>query len=166
MYARIVVWTIRREHHESSDAKRLIDALDRELTETYPEEGATFFDLLAVDVAEGHGAFLVAREGTTPVGCGAVRLLGERRAELKRMYVVPEARGRGVASALLTELERTAVALGVRELVLETGARQVDALRLYERAGFVPVPAFGPYANSPLSTCLGKRLPRENAPGE
>lgn len=156
------MFTLTRESHESVIARRLIEALDLELTAQYPEEGATFFELLAVDVTEGHGAFLVAWEGTEPVGCGAVRKLTDDRVELKRMYVVPNFRGKGVGCALLSALEDIARSLGARELVLETGSRQVAAVHMYERAGFGAIASFGPYANSPLSVCLGKVLRRHD----
>ena len=94
-----------------------------------------------------------------PVGCGAVRLLDGDDAEVKRMYVVPSARGRGVGRALLAALESEARSLGAGRLVLETGIRQTEALALYRRAGFVDIPAYGEYAASPgTSVCLAKGL--------
>ena len=143
---------------DHEDARRLIGELNRELAATYPEEGANHFRLDAGEVAAGRGAFLVARIDGDAVGCGAVRLLDDGRAEVKRMYTSPAARGRGVARALLAELERVGRELGARELVLETGVRQTEALGLYRGAGFVPVDAWGEYIDSPLSVCLGKVL--------
>ena len=75
-------------------------------------------------------------------------------AEIKRMYVIPEARGRGIARQVLIALEAEAQQLGVSRLVLETGLRQVEALALYRRAGFVEIPLFGEYIDSPLSICI------------
>jgi GNAT superfamily N-acetyltransferase len=143
---------------DHGDARALIAALDAELAATYPEEGATHFRLDPAEVAHGRGAFLIARDAGRPVGCGALRLLGDGVAELKRMYTVPAARGRGVAARLLAELERVAAGLGAREIRLETGARQAAALALYRRAGYRPIPAYGEYVGSPLSVCMGKRL--------
>jgi GNAT superfamily N-acetyltransferase len=74
------------------------------------------------------------------------------------MYVTPKARGRRVAVAILDALEREARVLGATRVVLETGTRQLAAIRLYERAGYVPIPAFGEYIGSPLSACMGKDL--------
>lgn len=149
---------IRREDVTSPVAAALIGALNAELTATYPEEGATHFRLDPDEVAPGSGAFLVARHGTGPVGCGAVRRIDPATAELKRMYVAPSSRGLGVGRALLEALTAEARSLGVRRLVLETGVRQGAATGLYESAGFLPVPPFGEYVGSPLSVCMAKDL--------
>jgi GNAT superfamily N-acetyltransferase len=136
----------------------LIKALNTELEQRYPEEGANHFRLDPEEVAPGRGAFLVAYDGSQGVGCGAVRLNEPGVAEIKRMYVVPEWRGRGIAKKLLAELEDQARRIGARQLVLETGERQPEALAVYRRAGFVDIPRFGEYVDSPLSVCLGKVL--------
>ena len=144
-------------------AQALIAALNAELSAAYPEPGATHFRLEPSDVAPGRGAFLVAELAGRPVGCGALRPVGapgldERTGELKRMYVAPEARGRGIGRALLTALEAEARTLGFTRLVLETGPRQQAALGLYRNAGFAPIDAYGEYRSSPVSVCLAKAL--------
>jgi GNAT superfamily N-acetyltransferase len=110
------------------------------------------------------GLFLVAVLDGTAVGCGGWRDLGDGRAEIKRMFTTPAARGRGVARALLAELERTAAAAGHGRVVLETGLAQPEAMRLYAAAGYDPIEGFGHYAGRPLSRAFGKRLDRA-APG-
>ena len=146
----------------SEVAAALIAALDAELSGRYPEPGATHFRLDPSEVAPGAGVFVVARWRGRPVGCGALRSLAElgpRVGELKRMYVTPDARGRGVGRALLERLEGEARALGLERLVLETGTRQEEALALYRRAGYAPIPPYGEYAASPAtSVCLTKML--------
>lgn len=92
------------------------------------------------------------------VGCGGLRALDDAHGEIKRMYVVPERRGTGVATAILTALEGEARGRGWTRLVLETGDRQPDAVRLYEREGYTRIPNFGYYAESPLSICYEKKL--------
>jgi GNAT superfamily N-acetyltransferase len=142
----------------SGVAQELITALNAELSNLYPEEGANHFRLDPDEVAAGNGAFLVALRDDEPLGCGAVRRIGERSGELKRMYVRPAARGLGIGRALLAALEAEARALGLTRLLLETGTRQIEALKLYRRAGFTEIPAFGEYINSPLSVCMAKEL--------
>ncbi|WP_437970533.1 GNAT family N-acetyltransferase [Sorangium sp. So ce260] len=150
---------IRRADIASPVAQALIEALNAELSSRYPEEGANHFELGESEVTEGRGAFLVASDGDArPLGCGALRRLDAWTAEVKRMYVAPGARRRGVARAVLAALEEEARRLGVTRLVLETGERQPEALALYSRAGFRRIPPFGEYVDSPLSVCLEKLL--------
>ncbi len=149
---------IGREPLDGTAACALIAALNGELLARYPEEGAAHFRLDLAEVAPGRGAFLVARQGGDPIGCGAVRRLDAEAAEVKRMYVVPAARGRRVGAAILGALEAEARLLGVVRLVLETGERQPESLALYRRTGFVAIPRFGEYVDSPLSLCMAKAL--------
>jgi putative acetyltransferase len=149
------------ESLRSPIAERLIRSLNQELDDRYPEEGTNHFDLDAEEVAEGRGAFLVAFVADEPVGCGAVRRIDATVFEIKRMYVVPTARGRGVGRRILDELESVARRLGASRLVLETGVRQPEALALYSRTGFTTIPLFGKYANPPhseLTVCMAKDL--------
>ena len=140
-------------------SRSLIAALNAELTGAYPEPGATHFGLDPAEVSDGRGALLVIYREGNPVGCGAVRLLDSGTAELKRMYVAPALRGRGLGRRLVAALETEARALGVRRLVLETGVRQSAALALYRATGFQPIPLYGEYLRSPgTSICLGKVL--------
>jgi GNAT superfamily N-acetyltransferase len=93
---------------------------------------------------------LVARaEDGTPLGCGALRELGDGAAEVKRMFVVPAARGRGVSKAVLGALEDAARERGWTTLRLETGPRQPEAVALYTGAGYDPIGAFGAYVGDP-----------------
>jgi putative acetyltransferase len=149
---------IGREPLDGTVSRALIAALNGELLVRYPEEGATHFRLDLDEVRPGRGAFLVARQGGEPIGCGAIRRLDAEAAEVKRMYVVPAARGRRVATTLLSALENEARLLGVVRLVLETGERQPESLALYRRAGFVAIPRFGEYVDSALSLCMAKVL--------
>lgn len=149
---------IQPEPLTSPVACRLIEALNVELSERYPEEGANHFRLDPDEVAHGRGVFLVAYQGLAAVGCGALRRTGTGTGEIKRMYVVPSARGQHVATALLSSLEAEARALAMRRLILETGVRQHEALALYRRAGFETIPVFGGYVDSPLSFCMAKTL--------
>ena len=105
------------------------------------------------------GVFVVVRdEAGTAVACGGVARFDATCGELKRMFVVPGARGRGLGRVLLEELERHARQLGYVSLVLETGDRQAAALALYGRAGYVRRPCWPPYDSRALSVCFEKRL--------
>lgn len=162
MFARLraVSVVIRPSRLDAAAARALIAALNAELLDRYPEEGATHFDLAADEVAPGRGAFVVAWRDDAAVGCGAVRRIEDGVAEIKRMFVAASARGIGVGGRILAHLEAEARALGSTRLVLEAGERQPEALALYRRAGFVEIPRFGPYVDSPLSLCMGKTLTR------
>ena len=117
------------------------------------------------------GLFLVGYLDGVAVACGGWRARGDEDderaadpalrpgdAELKRMYVAAEHRGRGFARAVLAELERTATAAGRRRMVLETGLPQPDAIGLYTSAGYEPMARFGDYRDSPHSRCFAKPL--------
>lgn len=102
--------------------------------------------------------FLVAYEKSSgqPLGCGGLRRLDEATAEIKRVYVVPYARGSGVSAAILAALEAKALAAGYVELRAEAGSVQADGRRFYERGGYLPVPNFGPYEGVEGSRCYAK----------
>lgn len=138
-------------------AAALIAELNAELDTLYRAED-NHFSLADADVAEGSGAFFVATLEGRPVGCGAVRLIAASRAEIKRMYVRPSVRGRGVGRALLARLESEARLLGATSLVLEMGDKQPGAEALYRGAGFTPIPCWGEYLATPASVCLGKQI--------
>ena len=104
------------------------------------------------------GAFVAVRIGGRPVACGGICRFDETRAELKRMYVVPEARGQGLGRRLLVELEEHARSFGYEAVVLETGDRQPESFGLYVSAGFERIPCYPPYSERSLSLCFEKRL--------
>jgi GNAT superfamily N-acetyltransferase len=108
--------------------------------------------------ADDMAVYYVAFDGDDPVGCGGLRALDAEHGEIKRMYVVPSHRGAGVAVALLRRLEADARDRGWTRLVLETGERQPDAMRFYEREGYTSIPPFGYYADSAISRCYEKVL--------
>ena len=142
----------------SPDTASLIAALNRELSSMYPEPGATHFRLDESEVTGERGVFLLAHLAGEPAGCGAIRVVDEESAEVKRMFVAPRWRGLGISKRVLLALEEHALRLGVKRVVLETGERQSEALALYERNGYARIAPFGEYVDSPLSVCMGKRL--------
>jgi GNAT superfamily N-acetyltransferase len=100
------------------------------------------------------GAFIVGFADGEPVCCGGVKRLDARTCEIKKMYVVPEVRGRGVARALLTALEGKARELDYEVARLDTGPRQARARQMYERAGYV---AIGNFNGNPVATFFGEK---------
>ena len=113
------------------------------------------------------GHFVVGYDNGLPVAMGGWRLSETARAELgfqgrvvelRRMYVIPESRGRGLARSVLFHLETTAASAGADWMVLETGEPQPEAVALYRSSGYEPIAAFGHYATSTRSIHLGKRL--------
>lgn len=106
------------------------------------------------------GVYLLAYEDRLAVACGAIRPLEGGVAEVRRLFVTRSARRRGLARRVMRELEARALALGVTTLRLETGLRQLPAIRLYESEGFVRIAAFGEYVGDPTSVCFEKRIAR------
>jgi GNAT superfamily N-acetyltransferase len=150
---------VRREDLTSDTAQTLIAALNADLRARYPEgDGMHYFRLDADEVRPGRGAFVVAYDRGAAVGCGAVRTIDTGVAEIKRMYVLPDVRGRGIARRMLEFLENEARAIGVTTLMLETGTRQPEAIALYEKTGYVLRDAFGDYPPSPLNVFFEKHL--------
>ena len=149
---------IRREKFDSEAARELADALEAELLATYdgvPGSGG----LPAASIFEPPGGvFVVGWEDGEAVACGGIARYDEATAEIRRMYVVPKARGRGLSRRVLTALEDEARALGYSLVRLETGRLQTEAIGLYASAGFGPIPRYGPFANDPRSVCFEKRL--------
>ena len=130
----------------TDDVRSLIGELEDNLAAEYPPENRHG---LAVDALfQPHVQFFVARVDGAAVGCAGVALFPDL-AEVKRMYVRPAASGRGIADALLAQLETVTRGAGLARLCLETGDRQLAAMRVYQRAGFSRCEAFGVYAAMP-----------------
>lgn len=130
------------------DAVELVAALESELSANYPPEQRHGFSL--DKLFRPHIHFVVARLDGRAVGCGGIALFSDF-AELKRFYVTPDLRGRGIADAILHRLGDIAAAAGHKLVRLETGTEQRAALRFYERSGFARCAAFEPYASMPAN---------------
>jgi putative acetyltransferase len=135
----------------------LISALDRELRERYP--GMSIHVIDPVGFRRTNGVFLLGRLDGVAVACGALRPLGDSGAELKRMFVRKDYRGRGYARVMLAALERVAIERGYRTIRLETGIYQPEAIALYESAGYHPIPGYGEDASDSRSRYFEKSLP-------
>lgn len=104
------------------------------------------------------GAFLVAWLDDEAVACAGVRALGGLRAELKRFFVAEDARRSGIGRKMLHGVEEVATELGYRDLWLETGSEQPEAIALYEGAGYTPIANYGEYRDEPGSRCFARAL--------
>jgi GNAT superfamily N-acetyltransferase len=138
-------------------AQALVERVQQEYVQRYGGR-----DEAVVDPAEfgpPHGLFLVAEVGGVPAACGAWRVHAPGVVEVKRVYVEPDYRRRGLAQVLMDALERSAARAGHRTVVLNSGARQPEALALYAALGYAPVTPYGVYASSPEAVFLGKELP-------
>lgn len=144
----------------TDEVRELVNELQQILSAEYPPEQRHGLALEAI--FQPHIRFFVARSDGEAVGCGGVALFGDY-AEVKRMYVRESARGRGVAQALQDQIETVTREAGSPTLMLETGDRQIAAMRLYERAGFKRCAPFGAYIAMPAqatatSVFFAKRL--------
>ena len=162
--------TISEEPYDGPVGAAMVQALLEELNERYADEDAELVDAPDDDdylaevtpsmVRAPQGAFLVAWDDGTALGCGALKPLDSDPSigEIKRMYTSPAARRRGVSRALLVALEARAAELGYRALQLETGLAQPEAVKLYESHGWHRIAPYGHYKHSPQSVCFAKAL--------
>lgn len=142
------------------DVIALIAELDAYQDTLYPAEARYALDLTAL--CQPQVLFAVARnEQGAALGCGAV-VLGPDHGEIKRMFVRPVARGQGTARQLIRTLERAAIERGCRQLMLETGPYQPEALAFYASEGYARRGPFGSYPDHPLSVFMGKTLSAES----
>lgn len=152
---------ITRERPDSDEAKALIAELDTYLAPLYPptsQHGLSVAALIAEQVD-----FFVLRYGDVAAGCGGVKFYGRDYAEIKRMYMRPSFRGKGLAKRMLTHLEDHAGRQGIFILRLETGIRQPEAQGLYEAMGYLIRSPFGEYKEDPLSLFYEKDLRSANS---
>jgi putative acetyltransferase len=148
--------TIALESPDQPDVIALIAELDAYQKSLYPPESTHLLDLASLK--QPNVLFAVARDNVgDAIGCGAV-VLWPAFGEIKRMYVSPRGRGRGVARKLLALLESQAIGSGCKLLKLETGPYQQEALALYASAGYERRGPFGDYVDDPLSVFMQKHI--------
>jgi putative acetyltransferase len=144
-----------RTNSDNNDFQKLVEALDADLKIRDGEDNvfyAQFNKITAIKHA------IVAYEGASPVGCGAIKQYADDTMEVKRMYVLPDKRGYGIASSILGELEVWAKELNYARCILETGQKQPEAIALYKREGYQVIPNYGQYEGIDNSVCFEKIL--------
>jgi GNAT superfamily N-acetyltransferase len=138
------------------DVVALVAAVQQEYVQRYGGPDAAAVD--AGEFAPPDGIFLVGLLDGQPVATGGWRAIDDDTVEIKRMYVVPPARGRGLARRMLAELEQRAAAAGRARVVLNTGSQQPEAIALYETSGYRPTTGFGHYGCTPGALFYAKEL--------
>lgn len=147
-------FVIEARGYEDPDVVRMVAEVQAYYADLYggPDEAAVD----PGEFAPPGGLFLVGLLDGTAVATGGWRRISDDDAEIKRMYVSPAVRRRGLSRLMLAELERAAGGAGVRRLILNTGPHQLEAIALYEQSGYQTVPGFGHYAGHPEAIFLGK----------
>ena len=144
-----------RTDSENTDFQALVRLLDEDLAIRDGDLHGYYAQFNKIDAIKNA---VVAYDDKTAVGCGAFKRFDDESVEIKRMYVSPENRGRGVAVEILKELETWAAELNFKRAVLETGKKQPEAVRLYEKSGYELFPNYGQYEGLENSVCMKKSL--------
>ena len=144
-----------RTDSDSDDFIELVKLLDAELAILDGDEHVFYAQLNKTDKIKH---VIVAYENDKPISCGAIREYSPAIMEVKRMYTIPESRGKGIATKVLNELEKWASELAYQKCILETGKRQPDAIWLYQKNGYKPIPNYGKYVEMENSVCFEKEI--------
>ncbi|MBY0435504.1 MAG: GNAT family N-acetyltransferase [Cyclobacteriaceae bacterium] len=144
-----------RTNSENPDFVSLVAQLDADLAVRDGSDHSFYAQFNTINKIKH---VVLAYDGGKTVGCGAIKQFSPEAMEVKRMYVLPEVRNKGVASRVLTELETWAAELGYHSCVLETGKRQHEAIALYTKSGYAIIPNSGQYAGVENSVCFEKRV--------
>jgi GNAT superfamily N-acetyltransferase len=146
---------LNRTDSDNTDFQSLVRLLDADLAIRDGDDHAFYAQYNKTNTLK---QVLVLYEDTNAIACGAIRPLDEKKMEVKRMFVLPEFRNKGLASMVLSALENWAKELGYQNCVLETGKKQPEAIALYEKAGYRRIPNYGQYAGIENSVCFEKKL--------
>lgn len=144
-----------RTDSKNRDFIELVNYLDADLAEKDGEDHTFYSQFNTIDQIKH---VIVAMQNARPVACGAIKQYSADTMEVKRMYTAPEFRGKGIASRILTELEKWAAELAFQKCILETGKRQTEAIGLYNKCGYILIPNYGQYAGIENSVCFEKEL--------
>jgi GNAT superfamily N-acetyltransferase len=149
------MYTFNRVDSSHEDFKKLVLLLDEELAQRDGEEHA-FYDQF--NKIENINNVIVAYAGQQPVAAGAFKKFSPEAVEIKRMFVMPGFRRKGIAFQVLEQLENWAAGLGYSYCVLETGKKQPEAIALYKKSGYKVIPNYGQYKNVANSVCMRKEI--------
>jgi len=146
---------IKRTSSENPDFIKLVKLLDADLAIRDGDEH-TFYSQFNTLHKIKH--VVVAFDDLNPVGCGAIKEYSADTMEIKRMYVHPDHRKKGIASGVLLELEAWAGEMSYQKCILETGKKQQEAIGMYKKNGYTSIPNYGQYAGVENSVCFEKRI--------
>lgn len=144
-----------RTTSENPDYKKLVVLLDATLKILDGDDHDFYAQFNKSDAIKN---VVVFYDSNQPVGCGAFKFFENKTVEIKRMYVLPEQRGKGFAYQILSELEKWAKEMDYNNCVLETGNKQVEAIGLYQKAGYAVIPNYGQYQGVENSVCMQKSI--------
>ncbi len=147
--------SIKRTTSANSDFISLVKRLDEDLKFRDGDEHLFHAQHNKIDTIKH---VVVAYKNEVAVGCGAFKHFDGETAEVKRMFVSPQCRGEGIATKILNELELWALELNYKATVLETGVKYPEALALYQKHGYNPIPRYGQYEEVLSSRCFRKIL--------
>src|SRR4051794_16502826 len=144
-----------RTDSDNQDFIELVKYLDFDLAEKDGDEHSFYDQFNKIDKIR---FVVVAYENDKPIGCGAIKEFSSNTMEIKRMYTLPENRGKGIASKVLKELEIWTAELSYEKCILETGKRQPEAIELYKKNGYKLIPNYGQYLGVENSLCFEKEI--------
>lgn len=147
--------TIKRTTSLNADFINLIARLDKDLLNRYDSAQKNYDEHNKIELID---TVLIIYDNERPIGCGCFKRFDNDTAEIKRMFIESDYRGKGISKIILKELENWANGLGYSKIVLETGIKQPEAIGLYQNYGFKRIDNYGQYADMPNSVCFEKIL--------
>ena len=146
---------ILRTDSKNNDFIELVKQLDIELAIRDGDDHSFYAQFNKIDHIKH---VVICYDNGKPLGCGAIKPFNKKTMEIKRMYTAPGGRQKGIASKVLSELEKWALELKCESCILETGIKQPEAIMLYKKNGFALIPNYGQYAGVKNSLCFEKKL--------
>ena len=144
-----------RTNSENPDFIELVKYLDADLAIRDGEDHSFYNQFNKIDALKH---VIVLYDDDKPTSCGAMKIFSSEAMEIKRMYTIPEARGKGIASKILEQLETWASELGYQKCILETGKKQPEAISMYKKNGYALIPNYGQYRAIENSLCFEKSI--------
>ncbi len=151
----LYMYTLIRTSSDNPDFQKLVNQLDQNLAKKNGDSNNFFAQHNKIDLIKN---VVLAYDKKVVVGCGAMKSYDASSMEIKRMFVLPQMRGKGIATSILNELETWAKALKYERCIMETGAKMPEAISVYKKNGYSVTPNYEPYKNISDSICFEKLL--------